>query len=143
MKSLLLALFVVSLILNSKVDESVNGQWSLYCDSTTSIYKDDTGGRILTVLTSQIYVNVNYEKTSKARIIEIYYDGIKDLGGGEVRLGIDWGSLSKKKPIALFKVESDSEAILTWYGFVDLNGRKVDVVSDFSTEAVNKLERCR
>lgn len=143
MKKLILTISLLFVITFSYAKEDIQGEWSLYCDSTTSIYKDDTGERILTVLTSQIYINVDYKKTSKAKQIEIYYDGIKDLGGGGVRLGIDWGSLSKKKPIALFEIRSDKEATLNWYGFVDSNGRKVDVMSDFSTEEVNKIERCR
>jgi hypothetical protein len=60
-----------------------------------------------------------------------------------MRLNIPWANLSKEKPIGLFQFISPQESTLDWYGFVDNEGSKIDVMSDFSKDEVNILDRCR
>jgi len=138
---------VVILLSLVAVSESANaelqGEWSLYCDSTTNIYPDNNGKSSMTVLTSQIYIDVNYSDSPDRNSTEIYYGGLRDLGAGGMRLGISWEKLSKSDPIAIFSKISQGEARLKWFGFIDKSGVKVDVMSDFSKNEVNILERCR
>ena len=143
MRIRLVVLLLSLLALSESANAEIQGEWSLYCDSTTNIYPDNNGQSSMTVLTSQLYIDVNYSDSSDKSSTKIYYGGLRDLGTGGMRLGIPWEKLSKSDPIALFSKVSEREARLKWFGFLDIYGAEVDVMSDFSKIEVNILERCR
>lgn len=143
MKIRLVVFLLYFVVVSESANADIQGEWSLYCDSTTNIYLGDNGKSLMTVLTSQIYIDVKYRDSPDKNSIQIYYGGLQDLGVGGMRLGIPWKKLSKNDPIALFSKVSKREARLKWFGFVDTSGVKVDVMSDFSEDEVNTLERCQ
>lgn len=131
------------LVISTASKAGIEGEWALYCDSSTNIYNDESGQSKISVLTSQIYIKVDYKEVSKKKSVQIFFNGVSDLGSGGMRLNIPWANLSKEKPIGLFQFVSPKESTLDWYGFVDNEGNKIDVMSDFSTDEVNILDRCR
>lgn len=138
-----LILLIMLVITSSQTNAEIKGEWSLYCDSTTNVYFDGKDKHPMTILTSQIYIDVEYKEVQDNNSVHIYFSRLRDLGTGGMRLRVPWESLSMSEPIGLFRKTSKTEAKLHWYGFVDQAGNKVDVMSDFSTDEVNHLERCR
>ena len=143
MKFKRLVLLFSLMVFGTQVYANIEGEWALYCDSSTNIYNDESGQSKISVLTSQIYIKVDYKEVSEKKSVQIFFKGVSDLGSGGMRLNIPWANLSKEKPIGLFQFISPKESILDWYGFVDNEGNKIDVMSDFSTDEVNILDRCR
>lgn len=133
-------LFSVSIYGNQKIE----GEWSNYCEAPFSkIYTNWEGRSSIELASSQIYIYVEYKKGNRPGSIDIFFSDVSDLGRGGIQLNIPWKSLDKSVPIGSIVKVNNEKANLYWYGFVDSNGRKIDVMSDFSTEEVNKLERCR
>ena len=143
MKIRLVVILLSWIVVSESAKADLKGEWSLFCDSTTNIYPEKNGNTSMTVLTSQIYIYVKYRDSPDKNSTQIFYGGLRDLGAGGMRLGIPWEKLSKSKPIALFSKVTQREARLKWFGFVDRSGAEVDVMSDFSKNEVNTLERCR
>jgi hypothetical protein len=137
-----ITIFFFSNLINAEV--KVEGEWSNYCESPFSkIYTNWEGKSVIELASSQIYIYVDYKQGKSSNKIDLLFLGVADLGAGGIRLNIPWKSLDKNSPIGSFEKIDSKEAKLNWYGFLDNEGNKVDVMSDFSMSEINILERCR
>lgn len=143
-KIILLSIINLCFINNVDADSLIQGEWSKNCDSPFSrLYIDESGREAIELVFNQIHIYVKYKKENPNGPIDIFFAGVADLGRGGVMLNIPWDELETSTSIGSFERLDSDKAKLNWYGFKNSTGNSVEVMSGFSTEEVNELERCR
>lgn len=124
---------------DTDTDTDIKGEWGVYCGSSSKIY-NKKGHPAMVLVDGHTYISTRY-KLSKDKGINIYYMDVIEAGfpGKDV----PWNDLSRNQPIGVFKQISHKKSTLKWYGLIDHSGNEIEVMSDFSTEGVNILKRCR
>jgi hypothetical protein len=55
MRTIKIVAMLYLLVISITSKAGIEGEWALYCDSSTNIYNDESGQSKISVLTSQIY----------------------------------------------------------------------------------------